>query len=757
MKQLSPCGRTGHGLVWLLVSAFPLTLAAAVHLIDPGAVPIPSIGRNSHLVLDASGHPVVVFSDQINNDLFLLRCNDPACSGGDDLARVLAADADGDLPRIVLDASNHPVVTYFRGIDTSMVLLRCNDPMCAGEDEVLTVLDAGGSGGSSDVVLDGAGNPVVAWFDNDADSLVLIDCNDPACVSETVNVVSPGEGVISNISMVLDGVGRPVIAFQGFGFDLRLTHCNDPACAGGDDAAHTVYTTPNQTPDVRLKLDVSGNPVIGFTDAAGSGTVMLVHCNDSACSGSNESVQNVVVGRSSSMALDGAGRPAFAFRDGLLLKSARCNDVNCAGGNELITTVTSGYNDFEISMALDASGYPVVASGTSFCCPQQGGIRINHCSDEFCNGTTDVVVTKQKIDVGRSSSIVRSAGGTLFVAYWGAGDLRLRACQSPACDQLGDPLTVVESTGDVGADTSMVLAADGLPVIAHWDVGNDALRLADCGNAACTTAATAAVTGTGEGGRSPSLALDTGGRPVISFSAAVTGALKLAHCAVPTCISFSNSIEAINPGPDASGTALALDAAGNPIVAFHKTSLGALAVAHCNDPNCSLAVSGGESVEIPDPGPGVGSAPAVHLDAAGRPLIAYYDQAQGDLKFAACGDVGCTPALASVITLDDGGGADVGSNPAIDLDDSGRPVIAYHDATAGALRLAGCATPSCDAGRTIVVVDDVGFTGLEPALVVAGATVYVSYYDKDLTGLKLAEVPLSVFAADIFQDGFESE
>jgi len=744
-------------LVWLLVSAFPLTLAAAVHLIDPGAVPIPSIGRNSHLVLDASGHPVVVFSDQINNDLFLLRCNDPACSGGDDLARVLAADADGDLPRIVLDASNHPVVTYFRGIDTSMVLLRCNDPMCAGEDEVLTVLDAGGSGGSSDVVLDGAGNPVVAWFDNDADSLVLIDCNDPACVSETVNVVSPGEGVISNISMVLDGVGRPVIAFQGFGFDLRLTHCNDPACAGGDDAAHTVYTTPNQTPDVRLKLDVSGNPVIGFTDAAGSGTVMLVHCNDSACSGSNESVQNVVVGRSSSMALDGAGRPAFAFRDGLLLKSARCNDVNCAGGNELITTVTSGYNDFEISMALDASGYPVVASGTSFCCPQQGGIRINHCSDEFCNGTTDVVVTKQKIDVGRSSSIVRSAGGTLFVAYWGAGDLRLRACQSPACDQLGDPLTVVESTGDVGADTSMVLAADGLPVIAHWDVGNDALRLADCGNAACTTAATAAVTGTGEGGRSPSLALDTGGRPVISFSAAVTGALKLAHCAVPTCISFSNSIEAINPGPDASGTALALDAAGNPIVAFHKTSLGALAVAHCNDPNCSLAVSGGESVEIPDPGPGVGSAPAVHLDAAGRPLIAYYDQAQGDLKFAACGDVGCTPALASVITLDDGGGADVGSNPAIDLDDSGRPVIAYHDATAGALRLAGCATPSCDAGRTIVVVDDVGFTGLEPALVVAGATVYVSYYDKDLTGLKLAEVPLSVFAADIFQDGFESE
>jgi len=744
-------------LVWLLVSAFPLTLAAAVHLIDPGAVPIPSIGRNSHLVLDASGHPVVVFSDQINNDLFLLRCNDPACSGGDDLARVLAADADGDLPRIVLDASNHPVVTYFRGIDTSMVLLRCNDPMCAGEDEVLTVLDAGGSGGSSDVVLDGAGNPVVAWFDNDADSLVLIDCNDPACVSETVNVVSPGEGVISNISMVLDGVGRPVIAFQGFGFDLRLTHCNDPACAGGDDAAHTVYTTPNQTPDVRLKLDVSGNPVIGFTDAAGSGTVMLVHCNDSACSGSNESVQNVVVGRSSSMALDGAGRPAFAFRDGLLLKSARCNDVNCAGGNELITTVTSGYNDFEISMALDASGYPVVASGTSFCCPQQGGIRINHCSDEFCNGTTNVVVTKQKIDVGRSSSIVRSAGGTLFVAYWGAGDLRLRACQSPACDQLGDPLTVVESTGDVGADTSMVLAADGLPVIAHWDVGNDALRLADCGNAACTTAATAAVTGTGEGGRSPSLALDTGGRPVISFSAAVTGALKLAHCAVPTCISFSNSIEAINPGPDASGTALALDAAGNPIVAFHKTSLGALAVAHCNDPNCSLAVSGGESVEIPDPGPGVGSAPAVHLDAAGRPLIAYYDQAQGDLKFAACGDVGCTPALASVITLDDGGGADVGSNPAIDLDDSGRPVIAYHDATAGALRLAGCATPSCDAGRTIVVVDDVGFTGLEPALVVAGPTVYVSYYDKDLTGLKLAEVPLSVFAADIFQDGFESE
>lgn len=48
---------------------------------------------------------------------------------------------------------------------------------------------------------------------------------------------------------------------------------------------------------------------------------MLVHCNDSACIGSNESVQSVVVGRPSSMALDGAGRPAFAFRDGSLLEA----------------------------------------------------------------------------------------------------------------------------------------------------------------------------------------------------------------------------------------------------------------------------------------------------------------------------------------------------------------------------------------------------------------------------------------------------
>lgn len=139
--------------------------------------------------------------------------------------------------------------------------------------------------------------------------------------------------------------------------------------------------------------------------------------------------------------------------------------------------MTNAYNNFEISMALDASGYPVVASGTSFCCPEQGGIRINHCwTSSAPRPRMSPSPSRRSMSVS-SSSIVRSSGGTLFVAYWGAGDLRLRACQSPACDQLGDPLTVVESTGDVGADTSMVLAADGLPVIAHWDVGNDALRL----------------------------------------------------------------------------------------------------------------------------------------------------------------------------------------------------------------------------------------------------------------------------------------
>jgi hypothetical protein len=87
--------------------------------------------------LDAAGNPAVVFGD--STSIYLVRCNDPACSGTDDIARIIAFGATN--PALALDSAGLPVITYFDSANLDLVLVRCNDPECRDEDETYQVLE----------------------------------------------------------------------------------------------------------------------------------------------------------------------------------------------------------------------------------------------------------------------------------------------------------------------------------------------------------------------------------------------------------------------------------------------------------------------------------------------------------------------------------------------------------------------------------------------------------------------------------------
>ena len=192
-----------------------------------------------------------------------------------------------------------------------------------------------------------------------------------------------------------------------------------------------------------------------------------------------------------------------------------------------------------------------------------------------------------------------------------------------------------------------------------------------------------------------SLALDAAGNPVVAYFDTTNDDLKILHCNDPDCAGNDESITS----PDTAGTvgefaSLVLDAAGNPVVSYRQTSpTAALKIMHCNDPDCA---GNNESITSPDTTAFPGST-SLRLDPAGNPVVAYVDNTDFDLKILHCNDVNCAGNDDSVTAPDTGFLVD--ADPSLELDGSGHPIVAYFDLSNQDLKVMRCNDADCAGGN----------------------------------------------------------
>ncbi|MDX1491934.1 MAG: S8 family serine peptidase [Pseudohongiellaceae bacterium] len=117
----------------------------------------------------------------------------------------------------------------------------------------------------------------------------------------------------------------------------------------------------------------------------------------------------------------------------------------------------------------------------------------------------------------------------------------------------------------------------------------------------------------------------------------------------------------------------------------------------------------------------VGRTPSVKVDSNGRPVIAYYDYDNANLKLATCLDL-CESAspVWQIVTADGEDSSDLytGWRPSLQLDSQDRPVISHYSNSLEALKMVTCLSDCQSASPTweAVVVDDTSGTGLYSAL-----------------------------------------
>jgi hypothetical protein len=403
------------------------------------------------------------------------------------------------------------------------------------------------------------------------------------------------------------------------------------------------------------------------------------------------------------------------------------NHAEATGSAHSIEEVETA-DPLKTSIVLDADGYPVV----SYIDEITDTLRVVHCGDENCASGNSIESVMFVGGLGDFTSLVLDADGNPIVAFknsepLSSSKMHILHCDDPNCDPElpapgGDSIKIPDPTISDLVHPSIVLDSSGNPVVSYRRRNTiqqeGVLRLLDCDDPNCdpdvpNMGGSEPIGGTDlTAGTDTSLELDAAGFPVIAYASDTSPGLKVMHCNETLCVGDESAVNT-HRSINVDWVSMDLDATGLPIIAYNDETSDTLRVIHCDDAACDCPAGldcscpdspctppcppapcelQREISHIVDSGDGIGQMVDMELDAAGYPVIAYYDERNGDLKVLHCGSADCSSGNQTNSPDFDG---NVGLDLALTLDGAGNPVISYKDITDGVLNVLHCADPNC--------------------------------------------------------------
>jgi hypothetical protein len=351
---------------------------------------------------------------------------------------------------------------------------------------VLTTVDSAGDVGNQNAItIAGDGLPLVAYYDATNLSLKTLKCGNPSCSSGNVIRTVPGPaGASVSAAAGLDGL--PVFSFfDAVGKGLRFGKCGDPSCSAPVVTTIVAGSALNVLGlDNSIFVPADGRPVVSFymPTLARLGSV---RCGNASCGAGNVSTSIVFTtdsGAYSSVAVAGDGLATISHFDGQFgrLAVTHCTTIGCGGFTNRSPDVGPGVGQ-ETSLAIGVDGLAVV----SYRDYTNGWLKVLKCGNAACDAGNTVTPVDTSAPTGFSTSIAIAASGFPVVSYTGGSPaaLKVLACGNAACSS-GNVLSTPDSSSSFVA-TSITIAPDGLPVVSYYDQTNHRLRVLKCGSPSC--------------------------------------------------------------------------------------------------------------------------------------------------------------------------------------------------------------------------------------------------------------------------------
>ena len=372
------------------------------------------------------------------------------------------------------------------------------------------------------------------------------------------------------------------------------------------------------------------------------------------------------------------------------------NAVRAAGYNDVGIVDDDGKSNVGLytSIAIGGDHLPVI----SYYDDTARALKVAHCEDRACASPATITVVDDDVTLieGRYTAIAIGDDGFPVISYQGdtGASLRVAKCVDVAC---ASPATITDldtPPGITGTFTSIAIGNNGRPVVSYTD---DGLKVARCANAQCTGAATVTLVDPGAplNGYHTSIAIGLDGFPIVSYYDLSHTSLRTVKCGNSAC-SSSFVTNVVDAGDVGEYTAIGVrDDDGIPVIAYHDAGNGALKLAICAAADCVGAPTLLSLYAVP------GETAGVYVDMAlannGRPFISHRNETTNALVLTTCLSAGCGDGVVST-ELDHGefAAAPLGEYTSIAIGTDHMPIISYHDAFTGSLKVVHCRTRSCD-------------------------------------------------------------
>lgn len=450
------------------------------------------------------------------------------------------------------------------------------------------------------------------------------------------------------------------------------------------DGTVTCSTPPTGGPGTVTQVQTG--PGLTGGPITGAGTVNLASTQllpTTACS------TDQIAKWSGSAWICAAAPPAFPICIiGQVMRVGVSGGLQCGNlPHTIFTNAEAGVSFTYTSIAVGSDGRPVVAYRTS----ATSTLRLLKCGDASCSGGNVDTEIDSSPGTGYFASAAVAADNRPIIAYYHVNnaDLMVTKCGNTECSS-GNVTTLVDGVGEsVGAYTSIAIPADGRPVISYRDFANTALKVVKCGNAACSNGNAFSTLDT-NAAEFTSIAIGADGFPVVAYFDAINTALKVARCADAACAASATVTlddTSANTGQYAS---IAVPADGRPVVSYHDQSNSRLRYARCGNAGCT---TGNVRSTLDDSVSSVGQYASIALGSDGLPVVSYRDSLNADLKVIKCGSLTCASASRITTTVDRAD--NVGAFSSLAMPADGLPVIAYQDITNNAFKVLKCSNAAC--------------------------------------------------------------